>query len=953
MGKGRTILFVVIAVGFLFWLLIGFWSNIYVEALWFGQLNFSSVFWTTISAKFFIGLIFGATALIIIGINMYLSRHYSSRLTELHLFNEELSELERLFSGSKLIDIITAGAVLVLSAILGLIGLADWDRVLRYLNQEPFHTTDPIFGYDIGFFVFSLPFWNFVRFWLLLAVVASAIAVTLYYLYRGAVVIEERGMQIRPYARNHLCILAAAVFVLMAWGYRLSMFQLLYSDSGFAFGAGYTDLQARLQAYWVLLFISIGCAGIFVASLYSQRRNLPFIAIGVMIVSVVVASGIYPTAVQQLIVKPNEYEKEQPYIKYNIEHTLKGYGLDRVGEVPFQINTSLTAKDLQANVTTIQNIKLQDKRPLRRTYQQLQEIRTYYDFSNVDEDRYFINGEYRQVMLAARELSYEQVPSKTWQNLHLFYTHGYGLCLSPVNTATPEGLPDLFVKDIPPVATADILNITRPELYFGETMGEYAVLHTQQQEFDYPEGDENKFSTYEGTGGVQLDSYFRRVAFARYFGEVNFLISPLITSESQVMFHRRILERVRNIAPFLEYDNDPYIVIADGKLYWMIDAYTVTSNYPYSQRFSGLLPNQDQDELQTGQPSGGIPGLNQPPQRRLVRNQPSLRSINYIRNSVKITVDAYSGETSFYIADENDPLIQTYQKIFPLLFRSLSEMPQTLKDHIRYPRDLFAIQAAMYRIYHMQNPQVFYNKEDLWAVPLQVYAGNEQQMFPYYAVMKASMMQQEELLILLPFTPSNKQNMIGWMAAQCDPLNYGRILVYNFPKQELVYGPMQIEARISQDADIAKELTLWNQEGSEVIRGDIIVVPIQESLLYIEPMYLRQRSSRGGLPELKRVIVAYGNKIAMRERLDQALAAVFSFDEPMNTADAIKGQSAAAQVVSRTAILNELAQRALSQYNQAQNQLREGNWAGYGNSIQQLENVLKRLADDTRHLQDQ
>lgn len=949
MGRGRSIFFIIIGIAFLVWMLSGFWANIYVEMLWFEQLNFSGVFWTIIGAKFAIGLTFTLLAFVIIGVNMYLARHYASRLTELHLFNEELSELEPLFTGSRVVDVVIVGAVVILSGILGLIGLADWNRVLRYFNQEPFNATDPIFGYDIGFFVFSLPFWNFVRFWLLLAVVASAIAITLYYLYRGAVVIEERGISLRPYARNHLCILAALVFVLMAWGYRLDMFQLLYSESGFTFGAGYADLHARLPAYWLLLFISLGCAGLFVASLRSRRRNLPFIAIGAMIVAAIVAGGVYPAAIQQFIVKPDEFEKETPYIKNSIEYTLKAYGLEAVDEVPFPINNVLSAQDIQANMTTMRNIKLQDIRPLRRTYQQLQEIRTYYDFSSVDEDRYIINGEYRQVMLAARELSYDQIPSQTWQNNHLYFTHGYGLCLSPVNTVTPEGLPELFVKDIPPVAISEELKITRPELYFGEQMENYAVVKTEMQEFDYPEGEENRFSTYEGEGGVTLRSFIRRIAFAKYFGEINLLISPLITSESQVLFYRRIQDRVRNIAPFLEYDSDPYLVIAEGRLFWIQDAYTVTSSYPYSQRFSGLV-SRAQEELDGGQ-AGGIPGLAQPPQRRFVRNQPTLRSINYIRNSVKITIDAYTGETKFYMTDENDPLIRTYQKIFPTLFVPLDEMPPALKAHIRYPRDLFAVQAAMYRTYHMKNPQVFYNQEDLWAVPQQVYAGNEQTMYPYYTVMKTPQMKKSEMLILLPFTPANKENMIGWMAAQCDPPDYGQIMVYNFPKQELVFGPMQIEARINQEAEIARDLALWNQKGSEVIRGDIIVVPVQQSVLYIEPLYLRQRSTRGGLPELKRVIVAHGNRIAMRERLDQALSAVFAFDRTAVAQVADTGIDLAGSAEPprprQDTTLKELVQQALTQFNQAQERLRAGDWSGYGHSIQQLENVLKRLSEDT------
>ncbi len=944
MGRFRSLLFIVAIAVLAAWILSGFGATIFVEALWFDQLGFNDVFWTTIWAKFATGLVFGLMALVGLGVNVYLARYFSTRLTELHLFNEEMSELEQLFSSSKLIEIVTIIGVLVISAIMGLIGLANWDGMLRYFNQEAFGAADPIFNLDIGFYVFSLPILHFFRFWLLLLVIASAIAVTLFYLYRGAVTIEERGIQIRSYARNHICVLGAIVFLLMAWGYRLDMYRLLYSESGFAFGAGYADLHARLYSLWILLFVALACAGLFVMTLYSQRRNLPFYAIGGMIASSLLVGSVYPGLVQYFLVAPNEYDREMPYIQHNINYTLQGYGLDDVDEVPFQIQEDLTARDIQSNITTINNLKIQDKRPLRRTYQQLQEIRTYYDFSNVDEDRYLIDGQYRQVMLAARELSYNQIPSPTWQNRHLFYTHGYGLCLSPVNTSTPEGLPVLFVKDIPPVSNSDDLVVRRPELYFGENMDAYAVVKTTQEEFDYPEGDQNKFSRYEDDGGVELSSYFRRMAFARYFSEANFVISPLITEESQVMFYRRLQSRVENIAPFLDYDHDPYLIIAGGKLYWMIDAYTTTGSYPYSQRFSGLLQMPDQGDLGTG-PQSDIPGLNPPPQRRFVQNQPTLQQINYIRNSVKVVIDAYTGETVFYLVDEVDPIVLTYQKIFPTLFRPLSEMPQMLRDHIRYPRDMFAIQAAMYRIYHMRNPQVFYNKEDMWAVPQQFYGEQEQQVYPYYAVMKTAQMDKEELLLLLPFTPAGKENMIGWMAAHCDAPLYGRIQVYNFPKQELVYGPMQIEARITQDADIAKELTLWNQEGSQVIRGDIIVVPIQESLLYIEPLYLRQRSSRGGLPELKRVIVAYGNRIAMRETLDQALSTIFSFESSLalQTSTIVDGQEV---LQPRRATLNELAKRAVSHYDEARNYLQAGDWSGYGDSLQQLENVLDRLSDE-------
>ncbi|MDX2500676.1 MAG: UPF0182 family protein, partial [Deltaproteobacteria bacterium] len=649
----------------------------------------------------------------------------------------------------------------------------------------------------------------------------------------------------------------------------------------------------------------------------------------------VLANGL-PIIVQQFVVKPNELAKESPFIAHNIEFTRKAYNLNNIKEVDFQINEALSAEEVRGHDVTIQNIRVWDERPLLQTYRQIQAIRLYYDFRNMDVDRYMIDNTYRQVMLSARELVVNQLPpqANTWVNRHLIYTHGYGLAMSPVNEVTSEGLPELMIKDLPPVSNID-LKVDRPEIYYGEKTDEYILVKTSTQEFDYPRGDKNVYTNYEGKGGVTIDSFLKRLLFAIEFQDPQILFTTYLKPDSRILFNRRIKQRVKAIAPFLAYDSDPYLVVSGGRLYWIQDAYTISNMYPYSKRSKNPFRS-------TG--------------------------INYIRNSVKVIINAYDGDVSFYRIDEQDPIVATYATVYPELFKPLAEMSADLKKHLRYPIDKFEIQVQTYARYHMQDIQVFYNQEDLWEPPDEIYGDNRQMMKPYYIIIKLPEEDKEEFLLMLPYTPAKKDNMIGWLAARSDFPNYGNLIVYKLPKDQLVYGPMQIEARVDQQTEISRELSLWDQRGSRVIRGNLLAIPISDAFIYVEPIYLeaKQEAQRpvpvpqsqsgvkpqkqqgvrparegstttAGLPELKRVIVAIGNRVVMEERLDQALNRVLGSE--------IAQSGEVSAIVPETGEKSELNARALEYYYKAKEYLREGDWAGYGRELDKLENILKQLSN--------
>jgi uncharacterized membrane protein (UPF0182 family) len=661
----------------------------------------------------------------------------------------------------------------------------------------------------------------------------------------------------------------------------------------------------------VLTAITALGAVVLLVRMFLRVRWLPYVVVGAWLLVAVLGGSVYPSLLQRLAVVPNELTREREYIDRTIQLTRAAFGLDGVAEASFDVVEEAVPLDLAANSATIKNIRLWDYRPLLRTYGQLQEIRLYYEFVDVDVDRYRLGDDYRQVTLVAREIAQDQLPqnAQTWVNRHLVYTHGSGVVLSPVNEVREEGLPNLWVRDIPPRPAFPELAVNRPEIYFGELTDDYVLVKTTEQELDYPAGDQNVYTTYEGTGGVVLNSFVKRLAYALRLGSNQVLLSGSITPESRLLWQRAIDERVRAVAPFLSYDPDPYLVIANGRLVWLLDAYTTTNRYPYSEPI-----------------------------------QTSFGSINYIRNSVKIAMDAYNGSLTFYLIDPDDPVAATYAAIFPDLFQPVEEMDPFLVAHWRYPEGLFRIQAAKFQTFHMTDPQVFYNQEDLWTWAEEVVTGERVLIEPYYVIMRLPEGTEPEFVLMMPYTPSTKQNMVAWLYARNDGASYGELGVYKFPKQRLIYGPMQVESRIDQDPVISQQLSLWNQRGSQVIRGNLLVIPIDRSILYVEPIYLQAEASQ--LPELRRVIVAYGNRIAMEETLMEALARVVG-DQPAagTPTEPPEGEVPGPDIPSAEleGQIADLIAEAEARFQAAQDCLRTGDWACYGLEMDALEEVLEAL----------
>ncbi len=875
---------------------------LYTDWLWFGEVGFTQVFTTVLTMRGWLVMGAGGLVFLFLYANLWMAARTAAPdvLWEL---DDQLGLPGRAVL-EPLIRRLLVPVVAVIALLSGVRASAAWDTLLGYLNATPFGVTDPIFGRDLAFFVFELPLWRFVYSGALTLVVGTLILSVATYVLLRSLVLTAQGPRMAAGARSHLLGLAAVALLLRALGFWLDRYEVMYSPRGVVFGASYTDVHATLPALGVLTAISLLCAVACVIQI--GRGGWGFLVAGLVVLAVVWVGGVgvYPALLQRLQVTPNELEAERPYIKHNIRMTRQAYGLEAVKEQDFAAEDRLTAAALERNSLTVKNIRLWDHRPLLTSFAQLQEIRTYYKFGDVDVDRYTLNGEYRQIMLSAREMSYAHLPSRVWINEHLTFTHGFGLVAGPVNRITPEGLPDLFVQDIPPLVSGGLPKITRPELYYGELSNEYVIVRTRSQELNYPSGDQNVYTRYEGRGGIPLGGFLRKLVFAIRFGEIKILLSDDISAESRVMMYRRVGERVRQAVPFLRFDRDPYLVITDeGRLVWMVDAYTVTDRYPFSQ------------------PEGPI---------------------NYMRNSVKATVDAYDGSLAFYIADPKDPLIRTFARAFPGLFKPLDQMPQNLRAHIRYPEDFFRIQAKMYGTYHMQDPQVFYNKEDLWNIPRLQLEGRDREMEPYFTVMRLPGEKKEEFVLLSGFNPARRDNMIAIMAARMDLPNYGGLIVYTFPKQKLVYGPRQVDARINQDPVISQQISLWNQQGSRVLRGSMLAIPIEDSLIYVQPLYLS--AEQGALPELRRVIVAFGNQIAMEPTLEQSLHRIFggrARGEEMPAPKSADGRPAP----SVSGALAGLVQKAWETWQRGQDALKRGDWTAYGQAQKQLEETLRQLRE--------
>jgi hypothetical protein len=858
----------------------------YTDWLWFREVQFTSVFVTVLRTQVLLGMVTGAAFFLILYGNVTLARRLATR--ETLVVAEDLPGLPSPEILEPFLSRLTLPVSVLLALFAGWLGTDRWELVLKALNPTPFGIRDPLFDQDVAFYVFQLPLWSSLYGWLWGVLILSGLAAVAVYFCTRGIQVSPGAVSISRGARGHLLALAAVLLVLKAAGYRLAMFDLLFSQRGVAFGAGYADVHAQLPILKVLVVLA-GLVAVLCLVTIRLRSWRPLLWSGAALVGVAILGGVaYPGLIQQYQVSPNEIVKEKPYIDFNIRYTRLAYGLDNIEEREFPAEETLTLRDLRKNEATLKNIRLWDTRPLLATYSQLQEIRTYYKFTDIDIDRYLINGEYRQVTLSPRELSAKDLPSRIWINERLTYTHGYGAVVSPVNRVTREGLPEFWIKDIPPAASTD-LRISRPELYFSELATDYVFVKTRAKEFDYPAGDQNVYTTYEGQGGIPLGSFWRKALFAARLGDIKLLMSNDLTTESRVLLYRNLRERIQRIAPFFKYDDDPYMVIsAAGRIVWLLDGYTVSDRFPYSAPTRGLG--------------------------------------NYVRNAVKVTVDAYDGTVHFYAADPADPLIRTTARIFPGLLQPLDAMPADLRAHIRYPEGLFKIQAGIYAVYHMRDTQVFYNKEDLWSIPVRHGAGPDRPMEPYYLILRLPGEPKEEFVLLIPFNPSKKDNLSAWLAARSDPPNYGKLVVYNFPKQKLIYGPRQIEARIDQDSFISQQLSLWNQRGSQVIRGNLLVIPIERSLMYVEPLYIA--AEKGQLPELKRVIVGFGDRIAMDETLDGAIARVFGGPVPRAGAEVAPSPPAGAERSVKT-----LLDAAASALTRASEELRR------------LDELLRRLRE--------
>lgn len=879
-----------------------------------------------------------------------------------------------------------ATGVALIAAVVGLGNGDSWEVLGRWLHAVPFGTMDPIFGHDIAVYVFTVPVLRLVAGWLTdAALISTAATLVVYGLVQYAIdptfVFVRFHFETRARAiRTHLLALASVLATITGAQLWLGTYDVLLSRNERIVGATFTDIYARLPATQALAVSAWLLALLLVLTMF--RRNFALLVPGaaLFVAVLVLGRGIVPVLVQKLQVEPAELTQERPYLQNNIQFTRLAYGLDKIAEQLYPAEDALRPEDVALGSATVASIRLWDHRPLKDTYNQLQSIRPYYVFDDIDIDRYSgllagPDGARRQVMLSARELAVDKLgtQAQTWVNQRLQYTHGYGVVMSPVNEVTAEGMPNFAVKDVPP---SGVIAVARPEVYFGEQTSAYVVVNTKAEEFDFPKGDQNVYSTYAGSKGIRIGSIWRRLAIAWNLNDLNLLVSSYLTDDSQLLVRRNVRDRVKAVAPFLKLDRDAYIVAAEGRLTWVLDAYTTTDRFPYAQRTVDR-PGETASATSTGSSaSDSARGTNATRDQTLVPFA-APRAYNYIRNSVKITVDAYDGSINLYLADAADPIIRTYQGIFPGLIRPIDEMPVGLRDHMRYPEDLFQVQSQALTTYHVQDPQVFYNAEDVWTGASEVVGDRRQPMQPYWVTMRIPGETREEFLLMLPFTPANRDNMISWLAARSDGPSYGQLVLFKFPKDRLVYGPAQIDARIDQDPQISSQLTLWNQQGSRVIRGHLLVIPIGSSTLYVEPIYLQAETSR--MPELKRVVVATGNRVVMEPTLEEGLKRLFAPDDsPGNVASAaVRGTSspspratpvpvvggkvpAAATPTARPTVLpsgastvtgtvpvnRQTVRDARSAYDRAVDALKAGDFARFGAELKSLDDRLLELDRD-------
>lgn len=923
--------FVVMVIVVILVLLIGC-AGFLTNWMWFDSLGYEKVFWTKFLSQLEIGVPVFLAAMLLVRIYLKsLKKHYF-----IEVESHEIPDEKRL-------NKISWGMSVVFGLLVGLsAGASTWMDFRQFANATSFGLKDPLFHLDISFYVFKLAFLTKANN-IVLGIVVGVVIITL--LYYGILMTvrtpdvferepeepessetpeenaipftrkyrkkpsEKRTLdlnndnmsQLLHIASGKLTLLGIVFYLMVAMDFLMRQFDLLHVHTGAVYGAGFTDVNVKLWVYRLIMVLSIVGA---VTLCHHMHRKEPkkLVRIPIAIVAVGLLGGVVSFAVQNLLVSPDEINKESKYLERNISYTRHAYGLDNIKVEEFSAEQNLNRQAIRDNSQTITNIRINDYEPVQDFYNQTQSIRQYYDFNDVDIDRYNINGEQTQTYLAAREINESKI-SSTWINRHLKYTHGYGAAVSRVDAVTASGQPDIIVKNIPPESEAKDIDITRPEIYFGELTNDYVIVNTDEQEFDYPNGNENSYSTYKGKAGIKLN-LLNRILFSVREGSMKLLVSSNVNSDSRIIINRNIKDRVEKLMPYLSYEKDPYMTVVNGKLYWIVDAYTTSSYYPYSEPYSG-----------------------------------EVGSTNYIRNSVKVVVDAYNGDTTFYVVDRDDPVARTYQKIYPTLFKDVKEMPEGIRKHIRYPNSLLKIQAGVYTKYHMDQVKVFYQDEDLWDIAHQIYGTEEKEMDPSYFIFELPDEKKAEFINMIPFTPKSKQNMTAIMMARNDGNRYGQLLVYKFPKNKTVYGPMQIEAQIDQNTEISKEFSLWNSSGSKYRRGDLFVIPINNSIMYVEPVYLE--ASNQAIPEMKRVIVAYGDKIAYESTLADALADLFGEDE--NGGQSQSASASSGKNNSGKSNTKELIQKANEAYENAVNAQKSGNWKKYGDYLDELEKYLNQL----------
>ncbi len=886
--------------------LIGAFSDWIVRWLWLEKMNYEQVFWKIKETQF--SLLIGA--LIISGTYLIANlRALASNIKEADLTSTPLENMqidlatESTFKRIKtMFTVIGAGISILFSAAF----FAQWDTYFRFHFRETVGKLDPVFQNDIGFYLFRLPFIELVQNSVSVLTFLLTLILIVVFIYSGLIRFSpDSGLTISPSARKQLSINFGIWLLSLSGGYFLDRYQLLFDAQGAVYGAGFTDIHYVLPALWILCIISLVLALVAFSHYRLHRPKWLISGAVVLVLVVLVGRNLLPSLVQSFQVDPSELQIEQPYLEDNISLTREAYKLDDIQAQSYTTNDTLTYADLQKNQPTVDNIRLWDPRLLINTYRQLQEIRSYYQFYSVDIGRYQTDKGYRQMMLASRELASDMSEqADTWVNRRLQYTHGYGLVMSPVTQESEGGNPDLVIKDLPPI-TKWGFEVNQPAIYYGSHQPGYRVVNTGVKELDYPSGDQNVYTNYEGKGGIPIENFFRKLLLAWELGDINILLSEYIDAQSRIQLWRPVKERVRQIAPFLEFEQKPYLVLSEGRMHWVLDAYTTSSRYPYSEPFQN--------------------------------------SFNYIRNSVKVVVDAYHGTVDFYAMSDEEPILNVYREVFPDLFKPFSEMPEDLKKHIRYPQTMFEVQIDKYNRYHMTDPQVFYNNEDLWTRANEKYGGSTIQMESYYMLAQLPDEDRLQYMLVNPLTPANRDNMIAWMAAKSDQPNYGEVVVYKLPKERLIYGPAQIEAKIDQDTEISRQLSLWDQRGSSVIRGNLMIIPIENSFLYVEPVFLIAQGV--DIPQLQRVIVSNGEKIAMEPTLQAALNVVFGKKKDLVMQQQAEQVAAPPKSLDRPMPEMEAIKNT---WEEARTAMQNGNWNAFGQAMEELGQAIEKEYQKTK-----